>query len=121
MWNKEYIGVIVVIGEGLLISVGVIGVSYYLLRGYKGDKEKSSIYECGYMPYREIRVPYTVSYILVGILFMLFDVEIGYLYPWAVIQGGLLGEGYWWGILFIVIVTIGLIYEWIKGGLDWAG
>ena len=109
------------LGEGLIISLVIIGVTYYIIREHRGDGEKSSIYECGYMPYREIRVPYTVGFILVGILFMLFDVEVGYLYPWAVIQGGLLGEGYWVGIVFIVIVTIGLIYEWMRGGLEWGG
>ena len=113
-------GVVVVIGEGVIISMGIIVVAYYILREYRGDGQKSSIYECGYMPYREIRVPYTVSFILVGILFMLFDVEIGYLYPWAVIQGGITVEGYWIAIVFIVIVTIGLVYEWARRGLDWA-
>lgn len=63
------------------------------------------------MPYGEIRVPYTIGFILVGILFMIFDVEVAYLYPWGLVWGGMGGPGYWWGYVFIVIVTGGLAYE----------
>ena len=74
--------------EGVLVSLLVIWVSYMVVWEYEGDEEKGSVYECGYMPYREVRVPYTVRFVIVAILFMLFDVEVGYLYPWGLVQGG---------------------------------
>nr|AIK66588.1 NADH dehydrogenase subunit 3 [Atractomorpha echinata] len=83
------------------------------------DIEKATAYECGFDPFGEARSPFEVSFYLVGILFLVFDLEVAYLFPW--IRG--YSEAGWYGfgtrILFLVVLTIGFVYEWMKGALDW--
>ena len=113
-----YLGVGVLIAEAILVGLGMI-IIWRLIGGREENGETGSIYECGFMPYGEIRTPYAIKFMLVGILFMLFDVEIAYLYPWANVYGTLMVEGYWWGYIFIIIITGGLVYEWYMGGIEW--
>lgn len=114
----EYTGILVIIGFSLILSCVIVAASYIL--GIKnGDAEKLSVYECGFDPFGDSRQKFEVKFFLVGILFIIFDLEISFLFPWSVIISELPIISYWTIFVFLVILTIGLIYEWMKGGLEW--
>jgi NADH-quinone oxidoreductase subunit A len=95
-----------------MITVGLI-VGSYLISVRKGDMEKLSPYECGFNPFQDSRQEFEVKFYLVGILFILFDLELSYLFPWVLTL-----EGYGEMMIFLALVTVGFIYEWKKGALD---
>jgi NADH-quinone oxidoreductase subunit A len=102
---------------GLLLVLGT-GIGRYFARS-PGDKDKTSPYECGFEAYEDSRMKFDVRYYLVAILFIVFDLEIAFLFPWAVSLDqigtfGLLAMG-----LFLAILVVGFIYEWKKGALEW--
>lgn len=97
----------------------VIVFASYVLAENKPDTEKVSVYECGFDPFGDSRQKFEVRFFLVGILFIIFDLEISFLFPWSVVLSDLLSFGFWTMILFLFILTIGLVYEWLKGGLEW--
>lgn len=102
----------------IIISTLVLGFSYFV--GMKQpDSEKVSVYECGFDPFGSSRVPFSVKFFLVGILFMIFDIEISFIFPWCTVYSQIEALGFWVMYLFLIILTIGLIYEWIRGGLEW--
>ena len=107
-----FIGVAAVIGVALLLSAFV--VAYKL-----PDPEKLSAYECGFNAFDDARMKFDVRFYLVAILFIIFDLEVSFLFPWAVAfdKVGLLGFGSM--MLFLAVLTIGFIYEWKKGALEW--
>jgi len=101
-----------------LLSVVVFGLSYILvLRQY--DVEKLSAYECGFEPFMDTRSRFDVRFYLVSILFIIFDLEVVFLFPWVITLGGLSYVGFWSMFLFLFILVIGFYYEWFKGALDW--
>lgn len=85
----------------------------------KPDPEKLSPYECGFEPFGDARSKFDVRFYLVSILFIIFDLEIAFLFPWAITLGDLGLFGFWSMMLFLGILTVGFIYEWRKGALDW--
>lgn len=102
----------------LFLSLILFFVSYALvLRNY--DINKISAYECGFEPFEDARAKFDVRFYLVSILFLIFDLEIMFLFPWSVVLG-VLGL---WGLLvmflFLLVLTVGFFYEWFKGALDW--
>jgi NADH-quinone oxidoreductase subunit A len=105
------------------IALGMLGLSWWV--GVKRPtKEKLSPYECGITPVGDARGSFSVSFYLIGMLFILFDVEAVFLYPWAVVYKSLLAAGYKWSgfiemTLYIAILLAGYIYIWKKGALDW--
>ena len=105
---------IVAAGLGLLL----LGLGFLFGRGTK-DSEKLSPYECGFEPFDDSRMKFDVRYYLVAILFIIFDLEIAFLFPWAISLGNLGPLGFWSMMVFLLILTIGFIYEWKKGALDW--
>ena len=107
-----FIAVAAVIGLALLVSA-------FLLAYKQPDPEKLSAYECGFVPYEDARMRFDVRYYLVAILFIVFDLEIAFLFPWAVTFGKLGLFGFWSMMLFLAVLTIGFIYEWKKGALEW--
>lgn len=114
----EYTGILIFIILSTIIASIIILASYIL--GIKNpDPEKVSVYECGFDPFGDSRQKFEVRFFLVAILFIIFDLEISFLFPWSIILSVLTIVEYWILILFIVILTIGLIYEWLKGGLEW--
>nr|YP_001648462.1 NADH dehydrogenase subunit 3 [Amphimedon compressa]ABW76537.1 NADH dehydrogenase subunit 3 [Amphimedon compressa] len=116
--NIEFIGIFLLLFFSIILSTVISGASYIV--GVKQpDGEKTSVYECGFDPFESSRIPFSVRFFLVGILFMIFDLEISFLFPWSVVynQTGLFG--FWTMVLFLIILTIGLIYEWVQGGLEW--
>jgi NADH-quinone oxidoreductase subunit A len=107
-----FIGVAAVIGVALLLSAFVLA--------YKApDPEKLSAYECGFNAFDDARMKFDVRFYLVAILFIIFDLEVSFLFPWAVTFGKLGLFGFWSMMLFLAVLTIGFIYEWKKGALEW--
>jgi len=117
MWF-EYSNILIFFIIGTLIGSIIVLASYLLAVSYP-DPEKISVYECGFDPYGDSRQKFEVRFFLVGILFIIFDLEISFLFPWSVIISYIDIFGYWTMYLFLFILTIGLIYEWLKGGLEW--
>jgi NADH-quinone oxidoreductase subunit A len=83
------------------------------------DSEKMTAYECGFDAFDDSRRQFDVRFYLVAILFIIFDLEVAFLFPWAVSLGGIGLFGFWSMMLFLVVLTIGFIYEWKKGALEW--
>ena len=107
-----FIGVSVVIGIALLISPFVIAYR-------QPETEKLSAYECGFNAFDDARMTFDVRYYLVALLFIIFDLEVAFLFPWAVTFGALGWFGFWSMMIFLGVLTIGFIYEWRKGALEW--
>lgn len=114
--NYLPIFIFMMIGLGVGLIAPILG---YLLSPKRPDPEKLSTYECGFPPFNEARSPFDVRYYLVAILFIIFDLETAFLVPWAVVFRKL----GWFGMIsmgiFIGLLTIGFIYEWKKGALEW--
>ena len=83
------------------------------------DPEKLSAYECGFEAFDDSRSRFDIRFYLVAILFIIFDLEVAFLFPWAVSLGGIGAFGFWSMVVFLVVLTVGFIYEWKKGALDW--
>ena len=114
----EYFPILLFILVGL--AVGVIPVVLGSLLGpHRPDPEKLSPYECGFEAFEDARMKFDVRYYLVAILFILFDLEIAFLFPWADAFSGIGLYGFWSMLVFLGILTIGFIYEWRKGALEW--
>jgi len=102
------------------IGFGLVPViAGFLLAPYKPDSEKNSPYECGFEAFEDTRMRFDVRYYLVAILFIIFDLEIAFLFPWAVVLDQIGMFGYLAMMLFLGILVIGFIYEWKKGALEW--
>ncbi len=114
----EYSPVLIFTAFALALSCVIVGASY-LLAVKNPDPEKVSVYECGFDPFGDSRQKFEVRFFLVGILFIIFDLEISFLFPWSVSLSHLPIMGYWTMYVFLVILTVGLVYEWMKGGLEW--
>lgn len=114
----NYLPVLIFIGVGLFIGVAPI-ILGWIVSPKKPSAEKLAPYECGFDPFEDTRQPFDVRYYLVAILFILFDLETAFLFPWAVT----LRHIGWYGFasmgIFIALLTIGFIYEWCKGALEW--
>ncbi len=106
----------------LLVAVGLSAamlVLSRLLAKQNPDSEKNSAYECGFEPFQDARGRFDVRFYLVSILFIIFDLEVAFLFPWAVSLGTIGVAGFWSMMIFLSVLTIGFIYEWRKGALDW--
>ena len=115
---KDYLSIIIFLFVALGLSVGFI-VLNFLFSPKNPDPEKLSAYECGFEAFGDSRMEFDVRFYLVAILFIIFDLEIAFLFPWAISLGNLGVLGFWSMMVFLLILTIGFIYEWKKGALDW--
>jgi len=115
---KDYLSIIIFLFIALGLSVGFI-VLNFLFSPKNPDPEKLSAYECGFEAFGDSRMEFDVRFYLVAILFIIFDLEIAFLFPWAISLGNLGPLGFWSMMVFLLILTIGFIYEWKKGALDW--
>ena len=97
----------------------IISIASIILSNKTPDKEKVSVYECGFNPINMPGQPFSIRFFLIGVLFLIFDLEITYLFPWSVSSNIVSLKGQWVIIIFIICLVIGLIYEWVKGGLEW--
>jgi len=115
---SQYLPIIVFLGIAIVLSVVLIGLSW--IRGVsKPDPEKNSSYECGFDPFSESRSKFDVRFYLVAILFIIFDLEIAFLFPWAVTLDAIGLYGFLSMMFFLFVLTVGFIYEWRKGALEW--
>jgi NADH-quinone oxidoreductase subunit A len=115
---QQYLPVILFILVGLAVGV-VPQVLGFLLGPQRPDAQKNSPYECGFEAFEDARMKFDVRYYLVAILFILFDLEIAFLFPWAVAMRDIGASGFWAMMLFLGILVVGFVYEWKKGALDW--
>lgn len=114
-----YTGIYVFILFSLILSSVIIVLSY-LLTYQKQDNEKISAYECGFSPFDDARSKFDVKFYLVSILFIIFDIEVSYLFPWVISLPNIGSLGFWSMVVFLFILTVGFIYEWMIGALEWA-
>jgi NADH-quinone oxidoreductase subunit A len=114
----QYLAILIFIGVGLALAVMIVLVSFIAAR-QKPDSEKLSPYECGFEPFADARSKFDVRYYLVSILFIIFDLEVAFLFPWAVSLGSIGMLGFWSMIVFLLVLTVGFVYEWRKGALEW--
>jgi NADH-quinone oxidoreductase subunit A len=116
----NYLPILVFIVVGIVM--GVVPMALGAVVGpRRPDPEKLSPYECGFEAFEDARMKFDVRYYLVAILFILFDLEVAFLFPWAVSLGslGAWSVGFWAMMVFLAILTVGFLYEWKKGALDW--
>lgn len=114
----EYLPILIFMGLALGLAAVMIIASYLVAR-QRPDTEKVSAYECGFEAFDDARSKFDVRFYLVAILFIIFDLEVAFLFPWAVSLGDLGVFGFWSMMVFLGLLTIGFIYEWKKGALEW--
>ncbi|HUS96394.1 MAG TPA: NADH-quinone oxidoreductase subunit A [Hyphomicrobiaceae bacterium] len=114
----DYLPIIVFLGVALLIALALM-VAPFLVAVQNPDPEKVAAYECGFAAFDDARMKFDVRFYLVAILFIIFDLEIAFLFPWAVAFKEIGLMGFWSMMGFLGVLTIGFIYEWKKGGLEW--
>jgi NADH-quinone oxidoreductase subunit A len=107
-----FIAVAGAIGLALLVAPFIVAVKH-------PDPEKLSAYECGFNAFDDARMKFDIRFYLVAILFIIFDLEVAFLFPWAVAFGDLGWFGFWSMMVFLTVLTVGFIYEWRKGALEW--
>ncbi len=116
---ENYLPVLIFLLVGLMVGMGAIFMGGFMLAPSRPDKAKNSPFECGFEAFEDARVKFDVRYYLVAILFIIFDLEIAFLFPWAIVLSkiglfGILAMG-----IFLGVLVIGFIYEWKKGALEW--
>ena len=114
----QYFHILAFLGIALGLSLVMVVIPHILAK-HKPDTEKLSAYECGFEPFDDARVKFDVQFYLVAILFIIFDLEIAFLFPWAVSLYEIGEFGFWSMFVFLAVLTIGFIYEWKKGALEW--
>jgi NADH-quinone oxidoreductase subunit A len=115
---QDYLPLAIFIAVAIGISL-VLLVVPFIVAYQRPDPEKLSAYECGFNAFDDARMQFDVRFYLVAILFIIFDLEVSFLFPWAVAFGDLGLYGYWSMMVFLGVLTIGFIYEWRKGALEW--
>ena len=114
----EYLPILIFIGIAVALS-GIIVIASFVVAKQRPDSEKVSSYECGFEAFDDARGKFDVRFYLVAILFIIFDLEVAFLFPWAVALGDIGEFGFWSMIVFLAVLTIGFVYEWKKGALEW--
>ncbi len=114
----DYLSIIIFLFVALIISIGFILINF-VSSPNNPDPEKLSAYECGFDAFDDSRMEFDVRFYLVAILFIIFDLEIAFLFPWAITLGKIGVFGFWSMMIFLAVLTIGFIYEWKKGALEW--
>ena len=118
MYSGEYGGILLGLALCLVLAIVFAGLSY-VVSAKQADVEKVSAYECGFDPFDDTRKTFDVRFYLVAILFIIFDLEIAFLFPWAISLGNIGAIGFWSMMIFLFVLTIGFVYEWKKGALEW--
>jgi NADH:ubiquinone oxidoreductase subunit 3 (subunit A) len=115
----ESLGVLITLILGTVLAVILLSVSF-ITSSQALDSEKRSAYECGFDPFDTMGHPFEIRFYLVAILFLIFDLEISFLFPWSLVLGDLGALGFWSMALFLTILTLGFYVEWNSGALEWA-
>ncbi|MEE8202836.1 MAG: NADH-quinone oxidoreductase subunit A [Alphaproteobacteria bacterium] len=114
----EYLPILIFFAIAGAMAVAIVGASY-VIAPQRPDAEKLSAYECGFDAFGDARSRFDVRFYLVTLLFIIFDLEVAFLFPWATALGGIGLFGFWSMMVFLVVLTVGFIYEWRKGALEW--
>ena len=114
----DYLPILIFLGVSLVIGLALM-VAPFVLAHQNPDPEKLSAYECGFNSFDDARMKFDVQFYRVALLFIIFDLEIAFLFPWAVVFGDIGDFGFWSMMVFLAVLTIGFIYEWKKGALEW--
>ncbi len=114
----DYLPVIIFLGFALVLAILFV-VGSAVLAPSNPDPEKNSAYECGFNAFDDARMKFDVRFYLVAILFIIFDLEVAFLFPWAVSLGEIGVFGFWSMVVFLGVLTIGFVYEWCSGALEW--
>ncbi len=114
----EYYYILISLICSCVLTVIIMSLSYILIF-QNSDSEKISAYECGFQPFEDARSKFDIRFYLVAILFIIFDLEIMFLFPWSINLYNLEYVGFWSMFFFLLILTVGFVYEWCKGALDW--
>ena len=118
MLLADYLPLVLFIGLALVIGLALLAAPFVL--AYQNpDPEKLSAYECGFNPFDDARMKFDVRFYLVAILFIIFDLEVAFLFPWAVALKDIGWFGFTSMMIFLGVLTVGFIYEWRKGALEW--
>ena len=115
---RDYFPILVFLAIAGGVATAMVAASLLVARQLP-DTAKLSPYECGFEPFEDARIRFDVRYYLVAILFIIFDLEVAFLFPWAVSLADLGAFGFWSMVVFLGVLTIGFIYEWKKGALEW--
>jgi NADH-quinone oxidoreductase subunit A len=115
---RDYLPILVFLGIAMIVGIAAVGLPFLVARR-NPDAEKLSPYECGFEPFDDARRKFDVRFYLVAILFIIFDLEVAFLFPWAVTLGKIGLFGFWSMVVFLGVLTVGFVYEWKKGALEW--
>jgi NADH-quinone oxidoreductase subunit A len=115
---QNYLPIVIFLGIAVVLSALFVALSWVIAK-QKPDSEKVSAYECGFEAFDDARSKFDVRFYLVSILFIIFDLEVAFLFPWSISLGSIGVYGFWSMVVFLGVLTIGFIYEWRKGALDW--
>ena len=114
----QYLPILIFLGIAVALAA-IILLASMVIAPQQPDREKLSAYECGFEPFQDSRGKFDVRFYLVAILFIIFDLEIAFLFPWAVSLREIGATGFWAMMIFLGILVVGFAYEWKKGALDW--
>ncbi len=115
---QDYFPILVFLGIAIALAAMIV-IASVIVAGQRPDREKNAAYECGFEPFDDARGKFDVRFYLVAILFIIFDLEVAFLFPWAISLGEIGAFGFWSMVIFLAVLTVGFIYEWRKGALDW--
>lgn len=115
---ENYLPILIFLAIAAVVAFAAVALSFIIAK-QKPDNEKNSAYECGFPAFDDARAKFDVRFYLVAILFIIFDLEIAFLFPWAVALGDIGSAGFWSMMIFLGVLTVGFIYEWKKGALEW--
>ena len=117
--SSQYFPILLFLAVAIGLSGVIMGIPFLLNKRHKNDAEKLSPYECGFEGEGRVRNEFDVQFYLVAILFIIFDLEVAFLFPWAVSLGKIGVFGFWSMMSFLTLLTVGFIYEWKRGALEW--
>ncbi len=115
---REYLPILLFLAVAVGLSFVIVVASIIVARQHP-DAEKLSAYECGFEAFGDARMQFDVRFYLVAILFIIFDLEVAFLFPWSITLGHIGGFGFWSMMVFLGVLTVGFVYEWKKGALEW--
>jgi NADH-quinone oxidoreductase subunit A len=115
---NEYLPILIFLAIAIVLAL-VLALIPFVAARQKPDPEKLSTYECGFEPFADARKQFDVRFYLVAILFIIFDLEVAFLFPWAISLGEIGVFGFWSMMVFLGVLTVGFVYEWKKGALEW--
>ena len=116
---SQYLPLVIFMAVAAFIALALL-VAPFVVAYSAPDPEKLSAYECGFNAFDDARMKFDVRFYLVSLLFIIFDLEVAFLFPWAVSFAGMTDVAFWGMILFLGVLTVGFAYEWKKGALEWA-